>query len=208
MRLVIALSLCAGTVAFAQQNPGDPDEPQRRFGVGPKLKTFPQQTAKKALASAIDAIEKGDVPYLLAHLLDPGFVDFRVDDRSKQYEATIEVELARVRDLQTSNPDRYRPEDRVPTDRAKFAALVAERSRDRAFRQLVSDMQEKLRDDPQAFKDLKTLLREGTFEDIATGAKVSHPDVKNRALFLSKIGERWFLENRHEDAPPPKMPGM
>ena len=62
-------------------------------------------------------------------------------------------------------------------------------------------MNEKLLNDPQSLKDLKKIMRDGTFADEPGGARASHPDVKDRALYLKKIGDRWFLENRQEDTP-------
>lgn len=209
MRLVFALALLAGSVALARSAQPDPDAqkpPDPRFGVQPKLKIYPQTTAKKALASAIEAIEKPETAYLLAHLLDPGFVEFRLADRAKTFDAANEVSLTQLRDIQIKNPDRFKPEDRVPADRAQFKALIVSRSREQAFKQLVRDVEEKFLDDPQALKDMKKLWRDGAFVDTETGAKVSHPDIKDRALYFRKIGDRWFLENRLEDAPPAKEP--
>lgn len=206
MRLLFAFTLLAGSVALAQEPkaPDLPEQPQPRYGVPPRLKNYPQTTAKKALASAIEAVEKPDLPYLVAHLLDPGYVELRLTERAKQYEAGTEVELARLRDFQTRNPEKFRPEDRLPVDRAKFRALVSERSREQAFKQLVKDVEDKLLDDPQSLRDLKKMFRAGTVEDTATGAKMTHPDIKDRALFFRKIGDRWYLENQHEEAPAPK----
>jgi translation elongation factor EF-Ts len=104
------------------------------------MKVYPQSTAKRALASAIAAVQSGDTAYLVAHLMDPGFVDFRLADRAKQYEAEVEVALSRLRATQIRNPDKYAPAERLPTDRAKFAALIVEQSRERAFKQLVRDI--------------------------------------------------------------------
>lgn len=208
MRLVFSLSLLAGSVALAQQ-PKEPDltqAPEPRYGVPPKLKTYPQETAKKALASAVEAVEKGEVAYLVAHLLDPGFVELRLTDRAKQYEAAVEADLSRLRDAQLRNPDKFLPEDRLPADKAKFRALVVQRSREQAFKQLARDVSDKLLDDPQTLRDLKRLFREGTLADTETGAKLTHESIKDRALYFRKIGERWFLENRHEDLPVPKEP--
>ncbi|MCE9565241.1 MAG: hypothetical protein K8U57_24680 [Planctomycetes bacterium] len=215
MRLLFAIVLVSGSVAFAQPpKEGElPKDVPPRFGIQYKVKAYPQDSAKKALNSTIEAIEKGDTPYIVAHLLDPGFVELRVADRSKQYEAAVEIELSRLRDLQIRNPDKYAPETRLPVDRVKFRALIIERSRERAFRQIVQDMEAKLIDDPQALKDLKKLLRDGMPTDTETGAKLTHMDVKDRALYFRKIDDRWFLENRHEDipapvVPPPKKEGM
>lgn len=201
MRLAVTLVLFAGLSALAQP-PKDPDGPKEvepRFGVAPKVKGFPQDTAKRTLLSAIEAVEKGELAYLVAHLMDPGFVELRVADRAKQYEAPVQVELSRLRDAQIRQPDLFRPEDRLPTDRVRFNALIVEKSRERSFRQLVRDVEQKLLDDPQAMKDIKKLFRDGTLTDTETGAKLAHPEVKDRALFFRKVGERWFIENRQED---------
>ncbi|MBA4187590.1 MAG: hypothetical protein C0467_06180 [Planctomycetaceae bacterium] len=215
MRLVFAIALVSGSMALAQP-PKDPDLPKEipaRFGIPPKVKAYPQDSAKKTLLSAIEAIEKGDTTYIVAHLLDPGFVEFRVADRAKQFEAPAEIELSRLRDFQIRNPEKYPVADRLPTDRAKFAALIIERSREQAFKQLVRDVQSKLMDDPLSIKDLQKLLRDGMVTDTETGAKLTHADVKDKALYFRKIDDRWFLENRQEDipapvVPPPKKEGM
>ena len=65
----------------------------------------------------MDAVEKRDTAYLVAHLLDPGFVELRLNDRAKQFEVTVELDLARQRDFQLANRDKFAPEDRLPTDR-------------------------------------------------------------------------------------------
>jgi hypothetical protein len=204
MRLVFALAFVAGSVSLAQDPAPVARDPVPRYGVKYKVKAYPQETAKKALASVIEAVEKEDYAYMLAHLMDPGFVDLRVADRARQFEAPVEVELSQLRDLQIRNPDRYAPEDRLPTDRARFKALIADTSRTRAFKQLARDVSDKLLDDPQALKDMKKVLRDGTFEDTPTGAKATHPSIKDKALYFKKVDERWVVENRQEDAPPPK----
>jgi len=204
MRLIFSLALFAGAVGFAWcQPPGGevPKDTDPRFGFPVRLKAFPQDTAKRALASTVEAIERSDLPYLVAHLMDPGFVDLRLGDRAKQFEAPAEQELSRQRDAQIRNPEKYKPEERLPTDRVKFAALIVAKSRELAFKQLVRDVEDKLLNDPQSIKDMKKILKDGKFEDVETGAKATHPDVKDRAVYFRKIGERWFLENRQEEQP-------
>jgi hypothetical protein len=49
-----------------------------RHGVALDIKTFPQATAKEALASVIKAIDEKKFSYLVAQLADPPFVDDRV----------------------------------------------------------------------------------------------------------------------------------
>lgn len=209
MRLVFAITLLCGSVALAQ-DPKESELPKEippRFGIPAKVKAYPQDSAKKALLSAIEAVEKGDMMYIVAHLLDPGYIELRIAERAKQYEAIAEIELSRLRDFQIRNPEKFAPADRLPVDRMKFRALVIEKSREAAFKQLVKDVEAKLLDDPHAFRDLKKLFREGMIVDTETGAKLTHMDVKDRALYFRKIEDRWFLENRQEDlAAPPPMP--
>jgi hypothetical protein len=210
MRLVFALLLLVTTTALARtQPPPKPIDktPKPRYGVAIKLKTYPQDTPRKALVSAVDAVEKGDTAYLVAHLLDPGFVDLRLNDRVKQFEANVELELSQQRDFQLANRERFAPEDRLPTDRAKFEALIQDRSRQLAFRQLIRDVEDKMLNDPQALKDLRRVMRDGVFSDEPGGTRATHPDVKDKVLYFRKIDDRYFLENRQEDTPK-KDPGM
>jgi hypothetical protein len=64
--------LVVGLTAF-----GD-GEPAARYGIAPDLKTFPQATAKEALASVLKAVEAKRFDYLVAQLAEPEFVDDRV----------------------------------------------------------------------------------------------------------------------------------
>ncbi len=210
MRPLFALLLIVSTATLARtQPPPKPIDktPKPRFGVPVKLKTYPQDTPRKALISAVEALEKGETAYLIAHLLDPGFVDLRLSERARQLEPNVELTLSQQRDFQLANRARFAPEDRLPTDRAQFEALIQERSRQLAFRQLIRDVEEKLLNDPQALKDLRKIMRDGAFTDEPGGTRATHPDVKDKALFLRKIEDRYFLENRQEETPR-KDPGM
>jgi hypothetical protein len=53
-------------------------EPAKRYGIAADLKTYPQGTAKEALASVLKAIDAKRLDYLVAHLADPTFIDDRV----------------------------------------------------------------------------------------------------------------------------------
>ena len=201
MRLVFALFLFVTTATLARTQPPPKaidTTPLPRFGIPVRLKSYPQDTEEAQLASAVEAVE-GDT----AHFSRTCSTRIRRTRGAtgRQYEALVEIELSRQRDFQIRNPERFQPEDRLPTDRAKFNALIVERSRERAFRQLVREVNDKLLNDPLSLKDLKKIMRDGTFADEPGGARASHPDVKDRALYLKKIGDRWFLESRQEDTP-------
>jgi hypothetical protein len=49
-----------------------------RYGIALDVKSYPQSTAKEALASVIKAIDEKKIAYLVAQLADPAFVDDRV----------------------------------------------------------------------------------------------------------------------------------
>lgn len=203
--LTVALLLGAATLAEGlQPPPTDPDKVPLRFGLRYRPKAYPQDTPKHALESVIEAVDQADYGYLVAHLLNPAFVDARVADRARQIEPVVEAELLKLREFQRANPDRVDPESRVPRDPVAFRAFVAERSRDRSYRQILRDVQERLADDLEVMKDLRRFARQGTYAESGAETRVGLPDTKDRSIFLKKVGNRWFMENRQtEDAKPP-----
>jgi hypothetical protein len=52
--------------------------PVKRYGIAADLKSYPQGTAKEALASVLKAIDSKRIDYLVAQLADPVFVDDHV----------------------------------------------------------------------------------------------------------------------------------
>jgi hypothetical protein len=197
MRAAFAVALLLGAGALAGAQP--PREPEPRYGVKPRVKAYPQGSPREALRSALLAADKGDYSYLVAHLLDPKFVDDAVSGRAKDFEGSAEVELARLRDRQRANPGRVAPENLVPLDPKEFRALAAAKARDRGFRQLVRDVAQKLTEDPQTLRDLGRILRDGSFAPSDAAATATLPEVKDRTLFFKNVGGRWFLENRQAE---------
>jgi hypothetical protein len=68
----------------------------------------------------------------------------------------------------------------------------------RAFDRLVNETVEYFLSDPLLIKELRQFARDGKWEieeDVATGTV---KDVPARKVFLRKIGDRWFLENRQQ----------
>jgi hypothetical protein len=206
MRAAFAVVLSLGAAALIHaQPPKDPpvavipkDAPPR-YGVNPRAKAFPQDTPKAALKSALSAVEKADYSYLVAQLLDPKFVDAAVLNRAQGFVAAAEAELAQLRDFQRANPGKIAQEARVPLDPDGFRALAAARARDRGFKQLLRDIEQKLTDDPQVLRDFRRIAREGSFADADPTASATHPEIKGKTLYFKKIGDRWFLENRQAE---------
>jgi len=143
MRPLLALALSLTLIPGA---PGRSDDKTSRYGVALDTKTYPQSTAKEALASAIKAIEAKKFSYLVAHLADPYFVDDRV-----------------------------------------------KRIYGGKFDEQVDDTKARL--DPVIVKQLKRFAKEGEWEVEKTTATVTHKDLKDRVVHLTKKGDRWYLEH-------------
>jgi hypothetical protein len=168
----------------------------QRYGINPRVKSYPQDTPKAVLKSVVAAIENADYSYLVAQLLEPRFVDDGVADRGRPFEAGAEADLTRLRDYQRANANTIALEDKLPTDPQEFRALVVTRARTRGFKVFVREIEQKLTDDPQVVKDFRRVLRDTPFPNAETAIAVTHPDLKGRSLYFKKIGTRWFLENR------------
>ena len=193
MRTALAAAILIGAAALTHAQPAR--EPPPRYGVKARPKLYPQETPKEALRSALAAAEKGDYKYLVAQLMEPKFVDGAVAERAKATAARAELDLARLRNYQLANRGRIDPEDRLPTDRQAFQSLVAAKAQDLAFQQLVRDVSQKLGEDPQTLRDFRRILAGGAITE-GDPAAATHPDLKGRTLYLRKVGDRWFLENR------------
>jgi len=217
---VVALGLAAAGLVSSPPVAGQPKvaEPEvvpPRYGQAFSPKAYPQGTAREVVASAILAVEKNDFAYLAAHLLDPAFVDARLDAMSagptNPYRKAAEAELIRLRDIQRRNPDAVPAARRVPEDAKQFDDRLGVETKTLAFAQLTRLMKDKFADDPEVLKDLRRFARGGTFPDAGApgdAVKVELPDVKDRALYLKRAGGRWYVENKQveEKTAPPAEP--
>ncbi|MFN4259042.1 MAG: hypothetical protein ACK4RK_07065 [Gemmataceae bacterium] len=64
------------------------------------------------------------------------------------------------------------------------------------FDVVIQEAKTKLADDPATVKLLQRFLKEGDWQVADTAAMASLKDVNNRFLFMKKIGDRWFMENK------------
>jgi hypothetical protein len=95
MRMALALGLATLVVG------------QARYGLTPRLKSYPQGTAKETLASVLSAIDDRRIDYLLAQLTDPEWVDRRVrevyagrfDELVQETTTTLAGDPAKVKEL-------------------------------------------------------------------------------------------------------------
>ena len=177
-----------------------------RYGLAARPDSYPQGTPKDALTSLIRAADGGRVEYLAAHLLDPVFVDGRVAERARRLEPAVEADLLAARDRQRQGSAAVEPPARLPDDPAGFADAVRAEAVRRAFGQVAREVRDYLADNPDHVKALRRFARIGDVAEAGEGAKISLKDVPDRAVYLRKVGPRWFVEDRQTDAggPPGK----
>jgi hypothetical protein len=164
MRAVVGL-LVGGIVvaALSGQAPGG-DKVLVRYGVGASFDKFPQDKPKAALASAVKAIELGNIAYLLAHLADPAFVDKRIQEYKTQVNQNV---------------------------KEAGKTLLA-------FDRLVMETKEHLKDDPTAVRELQLFAKQGIWDIKDGAAQASLKSIPARRVFLKKIENRWYLEDRQQ----------
>lgn len=183
LTLTVALTL---TAALHAQ-----DEIPARFDVLPNLDTYPQASPQQALQSALTAMQRDRYDYLVAHLLDPEFVDGRLNGNQSYFERVAGEQIAAT-----------------AAGAALRGAELETRIRTVALRLNVQDLirqiQRKLADQPDYLRDLNRFARDGQFLAAGETATATLPDVKDRALYFKKVGNRWFLENRKDQKPAPK----
>ena len=51
-----------------------------------------------------------------------------------------------------------------------------------------------------SFPEMKRFLRDGEFTGTGDAAKVTLKDVKGKAIYFTKVNDRWYVEDRKEDA--------
>ena len=135
-----------------------------RYRIPANYDKYPQDKPNVALASAVKAIELGQVDYLLAHLADPACVDKRVE----QYRAQVKAN--------------------VP---AEGKTLLA-------FDRLVNETKDHFKADPGAVKELQQFARSATWDTKDNSAEAQLPSVPARRVFMKKIQQLWYLEDRQK----------
>jgi hypothetical protein len=176
--LTLAAGLLLLPAAVAQ------DGPQPRFDVLPNLDTYPQNTPQRTLAAVLAAIDRDRFDYVVAHLLDPEFVDARLGATQAYFERVAGEQVAQA-GANLRGPD-------LET-RIRMVGLRLN------VQDLVRQIRQKLADQPDHLRDLRRFARDGQVQAAGETATVTLPDVKDRAVYFKKVGDRWYLENRKED---------
>jgi hypothetical protein len=66
------------------------------------------------------------------------------------------------------------------------------------FDEVVRETTSKLADNPGTVKELRRFLKDGEWDVGDTSASAKLKDIKDRQVYMKKIGSRWFLENRQK----------
>jgi hypothetical protein len=225
--LTLAVLVAVGGAASAEELKGITVQP--RYGVTASPEFYPQGTAKEALATAAKLLEKQRYSYLLAHVIDPAFVDGEVAARAKALEPAVEKQLAAVRAEQKRNlPADTPPEQVIAVEPAAFALQVRTEAERQAFGELVKAMQDNLGEFPEHINQLLAMARDGTVAENGAAATAEAKTVPGKKVFLKQgpvtalkevkvivdnlpasrfdpaTVQRWFVEDRQQEAPKPK----
>ncbi len=205
--MAVAATVVA-TLAVSAQPPPKAVTDTSRYGVPLKERLYPQTSPQEAIRSVLLAVEKGDYVYLTAHLLDPAEVDQRVADRAKLYEAAVEAEMRAQ--LKRQQQEFVPRDERVPEgDPEAWNALLRRRTQQRAFRDVVRQVQDRLTTDPYTLRQLTKIAVSGNFTVSGDTAQASHSEVTDGRLYFKQVNGRWYVENRRGEVPaaPPGKEG-
>jgi hypothetical protein len=187
--IAVSFLLTCAAIASAQpkKQPFDPKEPPIRFGLRQSPELYPQDTPKNALYSVLRAMDKDRYDYLLAHLLEPGYV---TEQLAISYPVFEKRSRSQVEDEQLA---------RKGFDREFIVNRIRDQATQANFENLVQRIRAKLDNDPESGRDLRKMYKEGSFEDGGATSVAKLKDVKDRALYFKRVGDRWYIENKVQD---------
>ena len=229
MRIMFTLAAVVAVAASAAAEDLKGITLQPRYGVLPAPEFYPQGTPQEALATAAKLLDKQRYTYLLAHVLDPQFVDAEVAARARRLEPAVEKQLAAVRaDQRRSLPPDTPPERVIAADPARFAEQVRAEAERQAFGELVKAMQDNLGEFPEQVTQLLAVANTGTVAENGPAAPPEAKAVPGKKVFLKQLPvpalkdvrvvrnnltvteqqpttvQRWFVEDRQQEAAKPK----
>lgn len=156
---------------------------ERRFDIRFDADLYPQGSAKQTLAAALRSLDKDRYDYLVAFLIEPGFVDQQVLNTQDRFETVARLQVEKENS------------GRAVVDRDEVRKRIKALATQASFEHLVRRVRTKLDNDPDAVKEMKSIYTEGVFQDAGETSVAKHKDIKDHALHFRRIGERWYLEN-------------
>lgn len=176
-----AVALLVSAVGAAGQ------PPVTRFDLRYNPELYHQDTPAETLKSVLGAVDRNRHDYLTAHLIDPAFVDARLEATFQFHEKAAGEKIASTAAGRALRGEQLSIRLREVTTRL-------------AFDRLLEQVRTTLDDDPTLVRDLRKMAREGEVAEAGETATISHKDVKDRTIHLKRIGGRWYLENRQAAA--------
>lgn len=160
---------------------------KREYGILFTPELYPQATPRQAIGSVLRALDKDRFEYLVAFLLEPGYVREQLQITSARFD-----QAARAR-IETEQLDKK------GFDSGFIRKRIRELSEQANFDNLAQRIKDKLASDPESVKELRKLHREGEIVEAGDRATLSHPDIKDRKLFFRNVNGRWFIENKMQE---------
>jgi hypothetical protein len=188
--LLLALA-AAGFVGFGLAQDGEVRLLDRRYNIEFNPISYPQKTPQEALAAIVKTLDSNSYEYMMAHLIDPSFVEKRVaeyysmmfpkDLHRKEVEA-----IAREEDLKIRKKLEIEMEHRL-VERQVLA-----------FGRLVAETRKHFAEDPVLRRELRLLAKNGDWEVDDSKASVSLKMGTLRKAFFKIREGRWFMEERQQ----------
>jgi hypothetical protein len=187
MRYPATFALLFALPVFAM---GQATEPEVRFGVRQNTAVYPQDTAKNTMSSLLRVLDRQRYDYLVAFFMEPGYVAEQLRITYPKFEAAAR-EQVRGENLAQKG---FSP--------AAIRERITELATQANFEYLVRRVRTKLDSDPDTLKEMRRIARNGDIQDEGETATVRFKEIKDRAIFLHKIGGIYYIENRYSDEKP------
>ncbi len=184
--LALVLFAAAGTLS-AQEPPAL----RTRYKIDFNPINYPQKTPQETMKSIAKALDSGRYDYMLAHMVDPRFVDPRV----AEYQSLIYPKT----EMQREEDDIAREID----PKKRKAKVVEKEIRDKArvivaFNRLVAETHKHFDEDPVLLKELRQIAKDGEWEVDDEKAIGTLKNVTPRRVVLRKREDRWFMEEKSQ----------
>jgi hypothetical protein len=163
----------------------------RRYNIEYNPIGYPHKTPQEGLKAIVKALDDGAYEYMLAHLVDPKFVDTRV---AEYFTMMFSKELLRKEDetITLAEDALTRKRLEIGRDRRLLQRQVL------SFARLVSETKKHFAEDPVLLRDLRLLSRDGEWDADDMKGTCSLKAVTTRKAFFKAREGRWFMEERQQ----------
>jgi hypothetical protein len=188
----LLLTLALGTLGLplvAQD--GEVRQFDRRYNIDYNPISYPHKTPQEALKAIVKALDAGAYEYMLAHLVDPKFVDTRV---AEYFTMMFPKELLRKEDETIALTEDLLTRKRLEIGRERRLLQRQVLS----FGRLVSETKKHFSEDPVLLGELRLMARDGEWDADETKGTCSLKGITPRKAFFKAREGRWFMEERQQ----------